>query len=148
MMLPDRPITEEELHAYVDGGLDRARRLHIAVYLASHPVEAARTEAFRAQKEGIRALFDHVLDQPVPDRLRRMTFKHAARSTLRRCAMAAVIGAAAAMLILGGRSFTDRIAFLRDSLLTAPATARHEPTGYPVIPPMAPSVKSSRADDI
>lgn len=148
MTLPDRPITEEELHAYVDGGLDRARRLNIALYLARHPIEAARTEAFRAQKEGIRVLFDPVLDQPVPERLRRMTFRRAARALLRRCAMAFAIGGATAILVFGGRGLTDRIGFLRDAFLAAPVTVRHEPTGYPVIPPMLPSVKSTHADDI
>src|SRR5690242_11740011 len=59
-------VSDDELHAYMDGALDPMRRLEIASYLAGHPLEAARAEAFRAQREGLRALFDHVLDQPVP----------------------------------------------------------------------------------
>lgn len=70
MRQPGQAPSEQELHAYIDGGLDPARRLEVAVYLARHPGDAARGEAFRAQKEGIRALFDHVLDQPVPEHLR------------------------------------------------------------------------------
>ncbi|HEX7967048.1 MAG TPA: hypothetical protein VF502_02425, partial [Stellaceae bacterium] len=77
-MQPDHPISEEELHAYVDGDVDPARRLDIAVYLADHPLEAARTEAFRALNDGVHALFDQVLDQPLPKRLRKLMARRAA----------------------------------------------------------------------
>lgn len=74
-MQPRDAIKEEELHAYVDGALDAGRRLDIALYLASAPFEAARVEAFRAQKEGVHALFDHIIDQPTPKKLRRVLLR-------------------------------------------------------------------------
>ena len=37
-----RPITDDELHAYIDGQLDDARRAEVAAYLAAHPELAAR----------------------------------------------------------------------------------------------------------
>jgi len=74
-----RMIEEEELHAYIDGVVDRERRLDIALYLARHPADAARVEAYRAQREGFSALFDHLLDQPPPDRLREVMRRAAPR---------------------------------------------------------------------
>jgi len=63
-------ITEEDLHAYIDGALTRARRLDVALYLAATPAVAARVESFRAQKEGFHALFDDVVAETLPERLR------------------------------------------------------------------------------
>jgi hypothetical protein len=77
-------IDEEDLHAYIDGALDRERRFDVALYLAHHPADAARAEAYRAQREGISALFDDVLDQPPPDRLRRTLRRPRARAASRR----------------------------------------------------------------
>lgn len=64
-------ITEDDLHAYVDGTLERPRRLAVALYLVDHPGDAARVEAFRAQKEAVHLLFGSVLDEPLPQRLMR-----------------------------------------------------------------------------
>lgn len=67
--MKQRPVTEADLHAYVDGLLSEARRAEIDDYLASRPEEQARVAAWRAQNEGLRRLFDPVLDEPVPSRL-------------------------------------------------------------------------------
>ena len=83
-MLRDRVISEEELHAYVDGAAEPARRLDIALFLARHPHDAARIESFRAQNAAIHALFDPDLAQPVPPRLRRSVRRQGTRSALRR----------------------------------------------------------------
>jgi anti-sigma factor RsiW len=43
-----RPVvTEEELHAYVEGVLPAARAAEVEAYLASRPDEAARVSAYR-----------------------------------------------------------------------------------------------------
>lgn len=63
------PVTEADLHAYVDGFLDESRRAEIAAWLAARPEEQARVDAWRLQNEGLRRLFDPVLDEPVPSRL-------------------------------------------------------------------------------
>jgi anti-sigma factor RsiW len=67
---PRGDITEDDLHAYVDGTLDGPRRLAVALYLVSRPAEAARVEAFRAQKEAVNILFGGVVDEPLPWRLK------------------------------------------------------------------------------
>ena len=39
------PITETDLHAFIDGQLDVARRIEVEDYLAKHPDAAARVMA-------------------------------------------------------------------------------------------------------
>ncbi len=51
------PIDETDLHAYVDGLLDPARSDAVEAYLATDPEAAAKVADWRAQNEGIRALF-------------------------------------------------------------------------------------------
>jgi anti-sigma factor RsiW len=141
-MGPGGLISEDELHAYVDGALEPERRLDIALYLANHPLEAARTEAFRAQKEGIRALFDHVLHQPVPDALHKVMLRHTTHATIRRWVWAMAAGSMTAILLLGGYAFTDRMPLIRDVLIAPPSAQQHPAgTSYPAIPPAIPQVK-------
>jgi anti-sigma factor RsiW len=40
------PVTEAELHAYVDGRLPEARRSEVELYIERHPDEAARLAAY------------------------------------------------------------------------------------------------------
>lgn len=63
------PVTEADLHAYVDGRLPPARRAEVEAYLASRPEEAARVQAYATQNHALHGLFDAVLDEPVPPRL-------------------------------------------------------------------------------
>ena len=63
------PVTEGELHVYVDGELPMDRREAVEQWLANHPEDAARVAAWRAQAEAIRARFGGVINEPVPDRL-------------------------------------------------------------------------------
>ena len=65
------PVTESDLHAYLDGRLPDVRRGEIEDYLGRHPDEASRIASYRAQDEALRALFDPVLDEPAPQRLTR-----------------------------------------------------------------------------
>ena len=60
------PITEADLHAYVDGLLPLARQAEIEAWLAARPEEAARVNAYRSQNLALRQLFDPVLDEAVP----------------------------------------------------------------------------------
>jgi anti-sigma factor RsiW len=69
------PITEADLHAYVDGLLPVSRRSEIARYLALRPDEAERLCTYRAQTDALRALFNPVLDEPVPARLTRLAVR-------------------------------------------------------------------------
>lgn len=70
-------VTEADLHAYVDGLLSDARSEEVAAYLAARPEEQARIHAYREQNEGLRALFNPVLDEAVPPRLNAAAREHA-----------------------------------------------------------------------
>ncbi|MBL8397985.1 MAG: anti-sigma factor [Candidatus Accumulibacter sp.] len=62
----DTPITDADLHAYVDGELPVDRQAQVADWLSTQPTAAARVLAYRAQKQALRDLFDPVLDEPWP----------------------------------------------------------------------------------
>ena len=63
------PVTEDELHAYVDNELPAERRSDVEAWLASHPNDAARVQSWRAMAEALHARYDTVADEPVPKRL-------------------------------------------------------------------------------
>ena len=62
-------VTEAELHAWVDGQLPAVRQREIEAYLGVRPEELQRLESYRAQKRELRALFDPVLDEALPQRV-------------------------------------------------------------------------------
>ena len=68
-MNPNQPMTEAELHALVDGQLTPERQREIEAYLASRSDETQRADTYRAQKRELRALFDPVLDEALPQRV-------------------------------------------------------------------------------
>ena len=70
-------VTETELHAFIDGQLDAARRAAVEDYLAANPAEAERVRAYARQNEQLHALFDSTLDEPVPEALRRKPARRA-----------------------------------------------------------------------
>ena len=59
-------ITEDTPQDYVDGRLDLTRRQEVEAYLADNPADAERLAAYGAQKQALHALYDPVLDEPVP----------------------------------------------------------------------------------
>jgi anti-sigma factor RsiW len=66
---PHIPVTEDELHAYVDNELPAERRSDVEAWLASHPDDAARVQSWRAMAEALHARYDSVIDEAVPKRL-------------------------------------------------------------------------------
>jgi anti-sigma factor RsiW len=60
------PVSEAELHGYVDGDMDRGRREAVEAFLAASPADAARVETWRRQNEWIRAVFAPVETGPLP----------------------------------------------------------------------------------
>ena len=63
------PVTEDELHAYVDNELPAERRGDVEAWLATHPDDAERVRSWRAMAEALHARYDAVADEPVPKRL-------------------------------------------------------------------------------
>jgi anti-sigma factor RsiW len=69
MTEPRIPVTEDELHAYVDNELPAERRSDVEAYLAGHPDDAERVQSWRAMAEALHARYDSVADEAVPRRL-------------------------------------------------------------------------------
>jgi anti-sigma factor RsiW len=88
----DAPVTEDELHAYVDGELPAERHSAVEAWLIGHADAAARVAAWRAQAEAIRTRYGGVALEPVPARFDLDKLAHGARSW-RAIAAAAVIAA-------------------------------------------------------
>lgn len=68
-MSAELPITEADLQAYIDGRLAHGRRSEVEAWLASRPDEAERVAQLRSQRDALHALYDPVLDEPIPERV-------------------------------------------------------------------------------
>jgi anti-sigma factor RsiW len=79
-MVDQTPVTEYELHLHVDGELPAGRREAIEAWLATHPEDAARVAAWRAQAEEIRARFGDVAHEAVPNKLKLQSIMRTRRS--------------------------------------------------------------------
>ncbi|MBB6579173.1 anti-sigma factor RsiW [Comamonas odontotermitis] len=60
------PVTEADLHAYVDRQLASARHAQVEQYLAEHPEEQARVQAWQQQNARLREMLAPVMDEPLP----------------------------------------------------------------------------------
>jgi len=63
------PITEDELHAYVDGELPDDRCANVEAWLKTHPEDAARVASWRAMAAVLQQRYGGVADEAVPRRL-------------------------------------------------------------------------------
>src|SRR6185312_5696071 len=88
-MIEPEPPSEQDLHAYIDGHLEPAEAARVAAYLARHPEAAALVEAYRAQTAGLHALYDKILDEPVPPEMLVLLRRRRLAMTGRRIALAA-----------------------------------------------------------
>jgi anti-sigma factor RsiW len=99
MMLPG-DITAEELHAYIDGELEPARRRVVEQHLAADTQFAALVAAYRADKERLAALYGPLAARPLPIawqvRIRR------GRVASRPRILAAISAVAAAIIVVAG----------------------------------------------
>ena len=66
---PRIPVTEDELHAYIDDELPAERRGDVEAWLAAHPDDAARVRSWRTMADALHERYDAVADEPVPKRL-------------------------------------------------------------------------------
>ncbi|MGH6900023.1 MAG: anti-sigma factor family protein [Geminicoccaceae bacterium] len=63
-------IDEDDFQAFVDGQLPPDRRRAVMAYLAASPEESARMADYRNLNEELHRLYDEVLYEPLPARLR------------------------------------------------------------------------------
>jgi anti-sigma factor RsiW len=66
MTNPKIPVTEDELHAYVDNELPAERRGDIEAWLAAHPDDAERVRSWLSMADALHARYDSVADEVVP----------------------------------------------------------------------------------
>jgi anti-sigma factor RsiW len=96
-MVENEPsISEEELHAYVDGQIAGGECATVERWLQTHPEDAARVAAWRAQAEAIRARYGTVASEPVPQRFDLAALARGDRKWSRLAAAAVVLA------LLGG----------------------------------------------
>src|SRR3954471_14918163 len=62
------PVSEDELHAYVDNELPAERREDVEAWLATHPQDEERVRSWQSMAEALHARYDAVADEPVPQR--------------------------------------------------------------------------------
>lgn len=99
------PITEADLHAYVDGRLADARRPEIEAYLRTRPEELARVNAWASHSAALRRMLDPVLDEPIPIALSvRRPPRALPWRRLAAAASIAAVSAAAGWLVRGASS--------------------------------------------
>ncbi len=65
-MKEEIPVTEADLHAYVDGQLPAQRHALVEQWLQQHPEDRKRVEQYRALSEQLRRRFDPIAGLPVP----------------------------------------------------------------------------------
>jgi anti-sigma factor RsiW len=127
-----RPITEDDLHAYVDHALEPERQAEVAAYLGDHPEVARRIGAFADQRELLRAALAPIADEPLPPELNlsRIIEQRMRRPSVVRWAMVAML-----FLSIGG--FGGWV--MRGALQAAPgglaALAQEATTSYDVYAP-------------
>ena len=66
---PNIPVTEDELHAYVDNELPAERRADVEAWLVTHADDGERVQSWRAMADALHARYDSVADEAIPKRL-------------------------------------------------------------------------------
>ncbi|GBD49848.1 anti-sigma factor family protein [Methylopila sp. Yamaguchi] len=95
-----RPISEDDLQAYVDDALPDDRRRYVSAYLAANPDVADRVRRLSEQRDQLREAYAPVLREPVPPELNLGRIVAARRQP--RFASWRSVAAAVALLALGG----------------------------------------------
>ncbi|MCC8959101.1 anti-sigma factor [Bradyrhizobium sp. Pear77] len=97
--MSNRPITEDDLHAYVDRALEPEREAEISAYLEKHPDMAKRIAAYSDERNLLRSALLPIAEEPLPPQLNlaRMIERPRRRPSSLRWAIAAML-----MLSIGG----------------------------------------------
>jgi anti-sigma factor RsiW len=124
--MKDRPISEAELHAYVDSQLGPRDCAKVEAYLSTHPDDAASVAAFRAQNAALEAALGPVLDEPLPRRLKaeHWTLPVQRRSRLPRAIAASVVFAVGILFGAGAIKLTEHSSIWASSNDVGAAVAR------------------------
>ncbi|QDX25009.1 anti-sigma factor [Sphingomonas suaedae] len=94
-----RPISEDDLHAFVDGALSEGRRAEVEAYLEKNPEVADRFARFGTHRAALRAALGPIADEPVPPAL---TLHHLIASRRQSSWTGWRAAAAACLLLIAG----------------------------------------------
>jgi anti-sigma factor RsiW len=135
----DQPIiSDEDLHAYIDGALAEERALLVRQALASDPALAERVAAFQADKAMLKAAYAPLADRPLPAewiaRIQRQAWPQAQPQTYWR--QAAAIAAVLLVVVIGPLAWryqapqtgADIVQIALDAREGTPAGIRHSAT--------------------
>lgn len=139
-MSEQRPLKDDDLHAYLDGQLDDAGVLAIEAAIAQDAEIANKIASFRAQRVAIKQLYDPVLDEPVPDHLRKVVRdarRGARRQTMMRIAASVVflvVGAAGGWFANAYFASQDFLLepFVREAVLAHELAITEKPKGLTI----------------
>lgn len=97
-----RPITEDDLHGFIDQALDADSHAAVVAYLDAHPAVAKRVAGISEQRDMLRTALRPIAEEPVPPELNlaRLVAAYSQPAQLPRWTGAAV--AAIALVFLGG----------------------------------------------
>ena len=98
------PVTEDELHAYVDNELPAERSAAVEAWLVSHPADADRVRSWRAMTDALHAKYDRIADEAVPPHLNIDLLSRPPR----RWAYALIAATLAAFVVGGGAGYELR----------------------------------------
>lgn len=108
-MTANTPITDEDLHAYVDDRLDAASREAVGRHLAANPALQRRVADWAAQRTALQAAFAPALRDPVPPELNPASVMEAQwRQRQRRASWRVAASVALALLAGGGAGWLAR----------------------------------------
>jgi anti-sigma factor RsiW len=99
--MTSRPITEEELHGFVDGVLAPDREAEVSAYVDANPDIAARIAAYAEQRTMLRAALAPIAAEPLPPELN-LARMIAQRGRPRRTSWWGAAAAAVVLLCAGG----------------------------------------------
>jgi anti-sigma factor RsiW len=120
------PVTEADLHAYVDRQLAPTRHAEVGMFLSLRPDDLERVRDWQAQNESMRGGLGPVVDEPLP--LRLPLRPEVSPWPWRGIAAAALVAAASAALAWSVRGALDAAA--ARVALAAPATVDAELAGF------------------
>ena len=122
------PVSDLDLHAYIDGELPPARAAAVQQALGADPALAARAAAFRADKAALAAAFAPIAAQPVPrawvERIERAATPAVTALAAPAAPRRAILALAASVVLALGAGAWLRSRAITDSILAQAETAR------------------------
>lgn len=96
-----RPISEPDLHGYIDGDLAAVDHLDVETFLAAHPLIAERVETYRSEIIAVNAAF-RAGEKPLPPALAQLArrYTRAVRTSSRVGTALGIIGLVALLCVV------------------------------------------------